>query len=290
MKHEKKTAVVLFLYTEAFIYLNQLLSSINQQSYSDFDLVIFNDGLDVVKLTEVLSTCITSINVRVISVRGTIPIIRQNALEFLKYEDYQFVIWVDADDFIESNRVEVVVDKLGMYDIIVNDLNIISANGMLMEANYLSNRLKLDHEISLDQIRNVNFIGFSNSAFNMKKLSKIVPIPNNLIAIDWYFYYILLSKGFSAIFTNETATNYRQHGDNIAGFKEINQISIKRGIHVKAKHFEALATYEDACIAEYYFYKQLVGCNDEIEKRIEYILNQKANGFLSNKPLWWEYC
>ena len=70
--------------------------------------------------------------------------------------------------------------------------------------------------VDLEFIKNKNIFGMTNTAINLNKISK-VSFDNKIVAVDWYFFKILLEQGLKSIFTNEMVTYYRQYENNTVG-------------------------------------------------------------------------
>ena len=139
--------------------------------------------------------------------------------------------------FLSENRISESVRLLSSYDIVVNDLSLYS-NGNIIEK-YLSKRINSNSKIDIDFILNKNIFGFSNTAMKLNIIDD-VSLPKNLIAVDWYFFSILLLSTNNIVFTNNILTYYRQHEYNTIGIGSLNKSSIAKGIDVKMLHYNKL--------------------------------------------------
>jgi len=270
-----KAVLVTFVYPGVELFLADLLTSIAAQTNKDFDLILFNDGIDETQLRKIVAKFVGSYVVKIVASYGEPPKIRQRAISYLQVEGYDYAIWVDADDFIESNRVEVTLRELKRFDIVINDLHIVDASGSLIECHYLSNRIKANQLVSYKDIERLNFIGFSNSAVNLNKINFEIIIPNNIIAVDWFLYYVLLKNKLTAVFINETATSYRQHENNTVGIKKISRELLRSEIRVKARHYAALVAIGEPFHELSDFYAKLLHDSSSLEKKLRDILNLK---------------
>ena len=89
-------------------------------------------------------------------------------------------------------------------------------------------------------------------------------------------------KGFSAVFTNESKSYYRQHLNNTIGLGIITRESILNGISVKIKHYELMkeeSSIFDRLLSETYELKNKVNDARYIDKLKD---SSKMNLF------WWE--
>lgn len=251
-------------------YLKEMLDSLAGQSFTDFDLIVVNDGFAEF---EALKKAYTH-KLNVFELEG-VPNPAKNREIGVSYcieKGYDFLIFGDSDDTFSSNRIQVSLERLQEFDIVVNDLTLFNTNGVL-EEHYLSNRVKNDEQIVFDFVRNKNLFGLSNTAIRLRGL-KPLDLPEDLIAVDWYLFSILLLQSRIAVFTNETATNYRQYDGNLIGLKKLSQESFLRGLKVKQKHYQALKKITDKV-------------DEECLRYCHYNVN--FNGKVEvTYPLWWE--
>jgi len=236
-------------------YLFEFLESLEKQSYKQFDLIVVNDGY---KNFEQIKQKF-NLNIIELNYSNTPAKNREYGINYIIKNGYDILILGDSDDYFSNNRVEVILNYLDKNDIVINDLTLF--NNQFMIDNYLSNRLRDGEIIKLDFIKDKNIFGFSNSAIKLDKLKKI-EFPKDIIAVDWYFFDMLLKDNYKAIFTNKTTTFYRQYEENLIGLINIDIEKIKK---VKLLHYKYTNSY---------YYDKIMENNYEIKK--------------INNPLWWE--
>lgn len=251
-------------------YLKKMLDSLMQQSFTDFDLIVVNDGL--IELDEI--TKAYSNKLSVIKLNGiTNPAKnREIGINYCIEKGYGFLVFGDSDDTFSLNRIQLSVEKLQLFDIVVNDLTLFNTHGIL-EEHYLSNRVKKNEQIDFDFIKNKNLFGLSNTAIRLEGIAPL-ELPTELIAVDWYLFSFLLLKNRKAVFTNEAVTYYRQYDGNLVGLKQLNKESFLRGLEVKQQHYQALKLITDKVDSEYQRY-----CHSDIK------FKEKTE---RDYPLWWE--
>ena len=198
-------------------FLEDFFESLVNQTYTNFDIVVVNDGYENFNKIKSQFSTLTIIE---LPYRNTPVKNREHGINFCKANDYNILIFGDCDDFFSNNRIEKSVDLLSNYDIVVNDLSLFNDSG-IYEICYFSNRIANNSEIEYSFIKDKNIFGLSNTAINLKIINK-VNFPLGEEIVDWYFYKKLLSEGNSSIFTNETETYYRQYENNYAGLDSIN--------------------------------------------------------------------
>ena len=198
-------------------FLIDFFDSLSAQTYKDFDVVVVNDGYkDFEKIKEKYS----KLNIIELYCKDTPAKNREFGINFCKNKKYEYLIFGDSDDYFSQNRIECSLGLLKNNDIVVNDLSLFDNNGTY-EDMYISNRLESKSKINYKYIQNKNIFGLSNTAIKTNILTR-VSFDEHIIAVDWELYKGLLKDGFSAIFTNEMITYYRQHKDNTVGLQVVN--------------------------------------------------------------------
>jgi glycosyltransferase involved in cell wall biosynthesis len=255
---------VVFPKNEKFIL--KFLSSLNNQSFKKFDLIVVND-----KLNNFEEYKNKFIDLNIIDINSTFSQTknRELGINYCIENNYDILIFGDSDDYFENNRIEKSIELLKSNDIVVNDLTLFSKN-IIYQKKYLSQRLKNYQKIDFEFIRNKNIFGLSNTAIKLRDLSK-VELPENLVALDWYIFSKFLMDGKKAIFTNETISYYRQHDNNTIGLKELDELSFKIGLNVKIQHYKALNKIHDNFEVDL----NMLLHKDFAKKKIDF-------------PLWWE--
>lgn len=263
-----RIAIVTYLYPNAIAYFEEFLDSLREQSYQEFELIIFNDGVsDIPKLTGLRCS-------NIFEVKGTPLEIRLDSIEILQKLDFISYIFCDADDTFSYNRVEVVRDLLAESDIVVNDLNTMTSDSQMLEKLIWEKRKAELINIDAKLLKEKNIIGLGNSAISANLLKKIKLKRSEMpMAADWFIFYqyLYFVKETKACFTSDCQTNYRQHEANTAGIKELTKERIEHIAKVKRAQYKALAE---------------IGIDEFIPLKDS---NFVCNTNLKNKtPFWWE--
>ena len=207
-----KTAFLTVVYPIDEEVLESFLCSLEDQTYKLFDVVVVNDGHatfdKVIKLH-------SNLNIREISGQNNFSKNREIGINFCVDEQYDNIVFGDCDDYFQNNRVEVLLQYIGDFDVVVNDLDLFNKDGPIL-SKYISTRLSNGDNIYYEFIVDKNIFGFSNTALSLSDFSKI-EIPAEAFPPDWYFFKRLLKDGKKAVFTNLTTTFYRQHDNNLLG-------------------------------------------------------------------------
>lgn len=233
----KRTALITFIYPAAKKYLSALVADLNNQTDKNFTVVVFNDGVEQPEkwLNEL------RVPHQIIPVEAETPMtIRFEALELLRTMGFEYIIFQDSDDGLNANRVEVVVELLKDYPMVVNDLDIMNETGQVISTNIWKERFEVKPTFSSDDLVSYNFAGLGNTAIHSQLLHATPRQPSKeLIAVDWYiFYSILKSTAVVGYRTSRCTTLYRQHSQNSVG--QMTPEKRDMAMQVKALHVAAI--------------------------------------------------
>ncbi len=277
---KQKIAIFTTIFPAIERYLDEFLKSLQRQTCKNFDLVVVNDGCDGFKdiINEYSDFRIIELKLSEVPSKN-----REFGIQYVKRKKYDVLILADSDDYFEPNRVEVSVNYLKNYDVVVNDLSLVLDGAVYCEG-YLSKRVMNNQEIFLDDILDKNIFGFSNTALNVNVIDE-VEMDKDLVAVDWFFFSRILFSGASSVFTNETRTYYRQWGGNTIGIDKMTCELLDRGIDVKIKHYGLMSNIDKTYIDRLQCMLKLKDILSEPDDKKHYInLMSKYN----QNPLWWE--
>lgn len=277
-----KVALLTVIYPTSDLYIEEFFSAICIQTFINFDVLIVNDGYD--KFTE-LKNKYSKLNIVELPTKNNISKNREILINYAIKQNYTYAVFADIDDTFTENRIEHSVELLKHNDIVVNDLTSFK-NDKIIRDNILSKRIKNRSTIDLNFVLNKNIFGLSNTAINISTLPlKNIVFPKDLIAVDWYFFTLLLLKGKKAIFSSETLTLYRQHEENTVGISEASKESIKKALIVKKIHYKNLSCIEPifkTLEVKINLLNEHINCIDNLEK----LVNRSRKEI--KYPLWWE--
>lgn len=272
-----KLALVTYIYPKAIAFLDDFLKTINEQDYSDFDLLIFNDGVtNPHTYFSNLEKNYKIINIEDASISG----IRYQSFTLLKNMKYDYFVFHDIDDLMTPNRIGCLRIKLANHNIVCNDITI-KSNGQIQEENIWSGRLSDNFEFDSDFLIEKNILGLGNSAIRRKVLEQTFFTDRSVIATDWFvFYQWLYFNDINALFTDQCATIYNQHDDNVAGItNRITYDKLKSGISVKKGHYRSLCQINPKLGSEL---ERTLCLEKELYKYSD--INIQLDKF----PFWWE--
>ncbi len=270
-----RIAVVTYFYPKAIPYATQLLDSLHRQTQIDFNLLVFNDGVpDIQHYFQNAKFPITYFDMS-----GSISAIRINSLRILGELDFDGYVFADADDTMSQNRVSVSNELLMKHDIVVSDLSLTNADGLLDLPTIWASRLPEGFEFDSRFLRDKNIVGFGNSAIKRAVASSPIADRHNM-APDWYiFYQIIEKRNLMPIFTSRCQTMYRQHDGNMAGIRSLTKNRLEQVVKVKQLHYTALEK-------EGYRFTDELRLLKDFSQRLENWSESKIN--IEVNPFWWE--
>lgn len=218
-------------------YLEDMLLSLDGQTYKDFDVVIANEGVDDLNL---YTKNHPGLKVISFDVPGPPSLNRQKGFEYLLAHNYESVVFGDMDDYYASDRVGCSLELLKSFDVVANDFDLVDNGKKVLKTGYLSSRLKEGQIIEADFIRNKNVLGFGSTALKVARLRGIF-LDEQAIALDWYLFSRILGVGAKAVFTTRGKTFHRVYDNNLASIDRIDEKSVLNGLKAKTLHYECLA-------------------------------------------------
>jgi len=278
-----KVAFITVVYPGVQEYLADFFSSLGRQTRHDFDVIIFNDGFSnfdkIVHKYHNLSLLTHDCN-------GSPAKIRESAINWVRNQQYDYVLFGDSDDYFAENRIEVCVDQLGRSDIVVNDVSLTDDAGVTFSPGYFSARMTNNSTVGIEQIREKNFFGLSNSGVRREALAE-VRFDSRLVAVDWYFFSTLLLRRKTAVFTSDTTTFYRQHGENTVGFRCLSEKQVMQAFAVKTRHFQCLSAIDPNFLEMASAYQRTW---ENLSGNPEFLRAycQQIDQHLDPQPFWWE--
>jgi len=267
---------------------NDYLKSLNCQTDENFDTLIINDHLDID-----ISKIFNKKNTTIKNIEDDISpsTIRNIAIQYALDKEYEYLIFSDIDDYFDSKRIENTKKGLKSSDFVFNKLILVDNNKNIIKEDFF----QPDCINNLIELLDKNLIGLGHSGVNVCCLKNII-IPNNIIAVDWYLYSILLLKNYSGILIDSTTTFYRQNSNNLVGGKSfLTEKRVSFGLQVKENHYNAMLDYceNNNYIYEHKYYKMVLNKilklkeklkeNDFRNKYID-VINENIDQIYSG---WW---
>ncbi len=277
------TAIFSVSYPGVKPYISDFLHSLSKQTDKDFVLFLLNDGFsDIEQFLEGID-----FHVKVLEQTDHPAALRKSGIQWVVSEGAESIIFADTDDYFADNRVEISKKLLVDYDVVCNEI-LLTGQQFSQPVPMLGELFKDEMEITTEDIVNGNCLGLSNTSINADKISELMAeIPDDVIAFDWAFFTLCLHAGAKAIFTNNTQTYYRQHGDNIASPCSFSKEQILRGVRVKRDHYNFLSKNYDGYIHLSNEFERLYSrLQSDVLLKEDYCKAIRMNA--TDVSMWWE--
>ena len=269
------------VYPKALPYLSDVCKSAKLQTRQDFDILVVNDGCDC----NSIKAALPELNVIIIDAVGRFSANRILGIEYARAQQYEYLLFCDADDTFSPIRYEHTIEAFEQSDadIIVSNLNIVDEQLNILIKNYFSKEIPQSCWIDADFIQDKNIFGMSNTAIRLSALHHPISIPETPI-VDWYLFTILLIDGLKAWYTEESFVDYRQYSDNMIGINKFDVESVRKLTSLKLNHYKLLIAnghheYQD-------LYNNTERLQHLSDKEIENIIGKELN--VHPQPLWWQ--
>lgn len=224
-KDKGKVSVLLSLYNPDKNFLEKQLRSLDEQTYTNMEILIFDDCIENRCSLTFIEKCIRKKKYRVL------PYLDKNlgyvkAFEYLvKESDGEFIAFCDQDDEWDRIKIEKCVDKIRQEKtlLVVSDRRIINGSGkVICESVRHNSNQKYETWNSYDDIGIYNF--FTACAPGMSIVmdgvfaKKTVPFPEFTGHDKWV---IACANACGKIsYLDEPLVSYRRHSNNVSGILE----------------------------------------------------------------------
>lgn len=234
MKQEKKIEILLATYNGEK-YLNEQIDSIINQTYTNWKLLIRDDGsedrtFEILKEYEKRDERINILRDN----KGNLGFVK-NFEELLKNSSEEFIMFSDQDDYWLENKIEKYIGVLENLDAekLKKPLLIHSNSFVCDEKLNILKKNFIDSKVALQYGGNGYFFAYfvqgSTTLINRKLINLGLPFLRSVTLHDRYFHLLVEFFG-NRIFIDESLIKYRQHRNNEIGAKSsvIKKILFKR--------------------------------------------------------------
>lgn len=230
------------IYREALKYLDDFFSSVQSQTYQDFELLLINDNIsmDILeKFQDKYPLIMKKTKIITKEVKTQPYQLRVELLLEAYRMDGQLLVMGDCDDRFSRNRIAKIVDGFDdRYAFYYNKLLGWQGQEVLPEFPRETGKI--------EDIGEENYLGLSNTAINMEKMSvsfleSLYEGKTNIF--DWYLYTRILLIGEKGKYIEQGCTYYRIHEQNLAGISQTSVDDIYKEIGIKVEHYRLLRHY-----------------------------------------------
>jgi hypothetical protein len=287
----KNLALYTTIYPGVEPFLKDWHCSVLGQTDQDFQLWVGLDGLNPRSVKDAIGEDLEATWTE--GFKGDTPAqVRQRALEKI-VEVCDGVVMVDSDDVLHDSRVAEARLNLDMSELAGCALRLVDQEGR-----DLGLILDLPPRVPPEKVlpRN-NVFGLSNSAYRSDLLRRCLPIPAQVVLVDWFLATKAWLVGGSLAFDSVTRMDYRQHGANMV--RVTSPFTAKQVLQDTERvrdHFRIVgALPKEGCIPERLaelesvaadvedFYRRIVLEPARLERYVQ-VLND-----LETEPLWWSW-
>ena len=232
------------IYPQAKAFLHDWYRSVSRQTDCDFQLWI---GLDAIGVEEVVDIVGDDVNaIWVFAESGDTPAqVRQRALAQI-VDHCDGVILVDSDDILHETRVAAARADLERGDLAGCALNLVNQTGEPM-----CMTMGLPSAKSVDGVLpRHNIFGLSNSAFRTELLRQCLPIPQEVVLVDWFLATRAWLRGARLIFDHTPRMDYRQHEQNMTQVRPpFTEVQIERDTRRVLRHMAIMKEHTGRGVA-----------------------------------------
>lgn len=210
-------------------YLNDLLDSILQQTYLNWQLLIRDDG-SWDHTVENIKGYLYDSRIRLIEDNKKNIGARNSFNELLKLSNSSYIMFCDHDDiwlrdkiektYLELKKGEELFPKLPI--IIHSDLTVVDSNSNVLYRSFMKrSRLNANYADNIYKLAINNVVTGCTMIFNKQVKEISFPISEKAVMHDWWLALNTALKG-KIIFYPHSTILYRQHLNNTCGAKIIN--------------------------------------------------------------------
>jgi hypothetical protein len=206
-------------------------------------LVLACDGVDAGAIEAQLAPLRQYADIDIATCIGpTIAGVRRRMLTQAIAAETDGIVCYDMDDVPEPAGLKRHYECLASCDISYGDMSLIDENGNQTHRTFYEGCGVPDSVSSVDDLTSRNFMGFSNTAFRPAAgATAASAIPDDVTAVDWWFYSSILEQGHSAQRTAGPVVAYRTHDANILGGKMATDLdNLSRRCAIMRTHFAHL--------------------------------------------------
>ncbi|MFW2501170.1 MULTISPECIES: glycosyltransferase family 2 protein [Clostridium] len=243
-------------------FIEQLIS-LNEQTYNNLELFVYDDCPDFPTSEDFLKKCITNFNYTVI--RGKTNEGSNKAFEELtKIGNGEFFAYCDQDDIWEKDKISIIMDEFKEDDVtlVCSDLSIIDENGTKTANSITEIRKRIIYKSGYDLTEGLlerNFVTGCAMIVRSNIAKKAIPFVDSLVHDNWIA--IIASINGKIEFVNKPLVRYRQHNSN--------QTGILKGIYDKNTYCKF--KIEDV-LERYISLKNRLGYIGELQGHLNYCI------------------
>lgn len=218
-KDKPLISILMAVYKPNYLWLREQLISLNNQTYNNIQLIIYDDCPEFPLDEGIVAKTITSFPYQL--ARGKENKGSNKAFEELtKLADGEFFAYCDQDDIWEKNKISLMLEKILKKDVtlVCSDLCIIDENGNKTADSITDIRKRIVYKSGYNLSKDLLMTNFvTGCAMMVRKdiAKKAIPFEETLIHDQWIA--IIAALNGKIEFINKPLVRYRQHSFNQTG-------------------------------------------------------------------------
>lgn len=256
-------SILLAVYKPNENWLVEQLISLNEQTYENIELLIYDDCPEDYMKEDIIKKNITKFSYNII--RGTENKGSNVAFEELtKVANGELFAYCDQDDIWEVNKIELMVEKFKEEDVtlVCSDLSIIDENGKKTADSITEIRKRIVYKSGYNLAKGLlisNFVTGCAMLVRKEIAREAMPFETTLVHDNWIGVVAALNGRIE--FINKPLVKYRQHS--------FNQTGILKGIYDKKTYYNIKI---EGILHRYISLKKRLDYNDELKEHINYCI------------------
>lgn len=243
-------SILMAVYKPNEKWLVEQLVSLNEQTYNNMELLVYDDCPEVPVNKELIGKYITNFQYTIIT--GTKNQGSNKAFEELTKIAYgDFLAYCDQDDIWEKEKISLMVDKFKEdITLVCSDLSIIDENGKKTAESITEIRKRIVYKSGYNLAKELLMTNFvTGCAMIVKKdiAIKAMPFEKTLVHDQWIA--IIAALNGKIEFINKPLVRYRQHS--------FNQTGILKGVEDKKTYYDKRI---EEFLSRYKSLKQRINC------------------------------
>lgn len=253
-------SILLAVYKPNEKWLIEQLISLNEQSYENLELIVYDDCPENPVNEELFTSNITNFSFKII--RGIENKGSNIAFEELtKMGNGEYFAYCDQDDIWREDKIALMMKKFSEEDVtlVCSDLSIIDENSKKTHESIRDIRKRIIYKSGYGLAKDLLISNFvTGCAMIVRKdiALKAIPFLNELVHDQWIA--IIAAFNGKIEFVDERLVRYRQHSDN--------QTSILKDVYDKESYYEKRI---DDFYNRYVAYKKRLASSEELRNYIE---------------------
>ena len=213
---DKLVTIVLAMYKPNLIWLQELLISLNEQTYRNLELLVWNDSPQDDDQEGIFSKYITKFSYKII--HGEQNLGSNGAFAKLtQLAQGEYIAYCDQDDRWHADKIAILINKMTAESatLACSDMRLIDGKGRLLAERIIDKRPHQKFVEGKKQIETLlvrNFVTGCTMIVKSKSAQASLPFPKEMVHDHWLALWNAL-YGKIIIF-QEPLVDYRLHGDN----------------------------------------------------------------------------